>query len=138
MMEGVNNTDAGASNYSMTYDDFQTVSSLTSTVVSVDDVPVGYLVLTQYSSPHCNGELAFQFSYPVGVCVNYGFVSEKVTVIQLGPVLIITIARYHGMHCHLLIYSHAVYIVHNNLCASPFELTYSTELPAADHGIIEE
>jgi hypothetical protein len=40
MMEGVNNTDAGASNYSMTYDDFQTVSSLTSTVVSVDDVPV--------------------------------------------------------------------------------------------------
>jgi hypothetical protein len=138
MVEGMNNTDSVISHYNMTFENLQTLASMTANIASVSAEPNGYLVLSQYSSPHCEGELGSQFAYPVDVCVDYGATSERVSVIELGPVLIITIARYHGTNCHVFIYSHAIHVVRNNLCASPFELTYSADLPATGPGVVKE
>jgi hypothetical protein len=138
MVVGVNDTDVDSFNYTMSYDDYSAMASTTSAVASVSEEPTGYLTVSQYTGSHCNGEISFEFSYPVGVCVNYGSTSEEITVVQVGNTLIILIARYHGTQCNHIMYSHAVFVIRDNLCAAPFELSFTTELPVIGQGVVSE
>jgi hypothetical protein len=98
--------------------------------------PTGYLTVSLFADRCYSTDLGYQFSYPVGVCVNYGFVSEKLTVdVLLFGRVTVTTSFFAGGECQVLLNEDRHTIV-NNICHPPYQISYSATLPSTGQGLI--